>query len=164
MNRLTDFPLIVLSILGFAMPIRHAQAQTLSCAVDDGQCLQDAMNVACSPRDSSLDACLTWLRRLEEDSAAGNPEWRLTAASGYFRAARLARAEEDADRFRERSGAILREVLSRWQDGYYANQAYVGLANLSSSADEEISLLYHALHADPDNQNTMLILASHLEQ
>lgn len=156
--------LVSLLILAFAAPAFQLQAQSLECGADEGQCLEDSFALACSARIEAFeDNCLAWVQRVESHSLAENPRWRLIAATAYFRMAEFAESVVVAERYRERSRTINQELLAQQPSGYYANQAYIGLANLASveteDASEVIRLTRMALQADPGNRNTMMGLA-----
>jgi tetratricopeptide (TPR) repeat protein len=135
----------------------------LDCSVEDQQCLDDSLFLACGQPESDEASCLAWVRAVRAHPQSRNPDWRLTAAAGYSHVADLSGSGEDRERYREEGRAIYRDVLTAWPDGAYARRAYVGLASLTDDISQSISLLRDARRADPSDKNTYYFLATALQ-
>jgi tetratricopeptide (TPR) repeat protein len=155
--------LVVVSVIGVVLPICQSDAQPLECGVDDQQCLDDSLFLACGQPESDEASCLAWVQAVQAHPLSGNPNWRLTAAAGYSHVSSLSGSREDSERYREQGRVIYRDALAEWPDGSYARQAYVGLASLSDDISQSISLLRDARRADPSNENTPYFLAMALQ-
>lgn len=151
--------LVFLLILGFTVPVYEAQAQPLACGPDDRQCLEESLGLACSQTEAT---CLDWLQQVQAHNLTENPEWRLIAAAGYAALRDLAGSPEDANRYRELSRSNYSEMLETWPDGYYAAQAYVGMATNTDDRDESIAMMRNAVSADPSNSITAFLFARFL--
>ena len=157
-------PVLALSfVIGLgAVLLSPTSAQDVSCGPDDRECLEDRYAAACAGSASAPAPCLAFARRIESHELADRPEWRLIAAVAYARMADLPGPAEEQS-FRDRSETILRELLAEWPEGYYAGQAYIGLAGFAADDDETISLLRSAMAADPENTAAPYFLAGRLE-
>jgi tetratricopeptide (TPR) repeat protein len=143
------FAIVLIAASGQVL-VPRAWAQSVDCGADDFACVETDFTRACRDQPRTTRAtCSAWLQRLEAHDFADQPAWQIVTALTYYDLADMADSTESARALRQRSRELYERVLAQGTRGFYASEAYLGLATLTADLDTHISLFREAVAADP---------------